>query len=177
MARDDQPGADGFGELGGLGAIEIAGYSTLGSAAVDGKQGQIHSERLEGGSKRVVPESVAAVINCKTIPMKHVAKEMATARSVALDGWMGGGDAVDFQSADARGRAVVEFDQPGRDIGTKTLEDKIAIRSGNDQTRLRIALEQGEEGFLIKMVGMIVAAGDEIDDSDSREVGWIDHAF
>src|SRR6185369_10939817 len=62
MARDDQSCLCIMGQPSGLGAIQVSGYPAFRVIPINGQQGQINGEGLEGRKKAGVQEGISAVI-------------------------------------------------------------------------------------------------------------------
>src|ERR1043166_6588828 len=91
--------ADGMCQFGGLATIEVAGHTSLRPVAVDREHGQIYRASFQRRRKALMPERVAAVINCQPSPSHHVPKKTAPAFSIALHGWVRRGDTLNLNIA------------------------------------------------------------------------------
>ena len=131
MARDDHADAEGVGERGGFGTVEIAGDAAFGSGAVDREKRDVDFKVFEGFEHAVVTNGVAAVIDGPWAELNDVAEVMTAAGVVTIDFFVGGGDGVDGEAVGGDGFVVVEAD--GKlERALEAVGDKFAVGFGND---------------------------------------------
>src|SRR5437763_11566803 len=124
-----------------------------------------------------MPERIAAMIKSKLTPTEHMTDELAMTSRVPLDGGMGGGDAKDFKPTYPNRLPLIKSNKvPGR-LWSKAFRRQMKIGSGQDKPYMGVRKKERAQRFSIEVVGMIMAAGDHVDDAKLSQRRGIDDAF
>src|SRR5258706_506910 len=117
------------------------------------------------------------MVKGESVPTKDVAKEKATAGEVLLDRSMRRGYPSDLDITNRDRPAVVQFDNLGLHARGQAFEGNRTISGWQDKSGLGIEREQRKQSFCIEMVGMVVAARDEVQDTKCPQSRGLNHAF
>src|SRR6185295_9730823 len=112
VAGDCQAGADRAREPGGFGAREVPGHATLGGAAVDGKERQVHLEYPEPLGLAFVGDAVPRVVEREGPETNDVAEVAASALRIPIDRLVGGRHGRDPEAGGVQVPPVVQAERP-----------------------------------------------------------------
>ena len=163
VARDDRIRADGLGQVGCLAAPQVAGDPPLGAAAVDRQQRNVDFPLPQVRLHPVVRDGVAAMVNRPRAKLGHVADELMTSEIVPGQLLVRRRDGVQLNRAKCNRLPGVDgLELVGIDV--QAIGGECVVGRRHEQLHLRVGLHEGDQCFAVKMVGVIVAGGGEVDE-------------